>query len=399
MDLHGDVDTPKRQDEPEKKIDRLREVRHSPGQNFLVALTVFWWFQAVNTQILRAQTSEVSLRKQSMLKDSFSFGGETGKDQSPTMSPRSSSHRSSISSSRRPVRASMTSNIHPSDYPFPPMADSGSGSGDTNIPFFPRIGSALSDTSIRFRPSVAETTPTTSRRPTHDTWSGTADFPSPNIYDLTLKMNADIGMDSFWENIIEIFVTNFYASRISLSIPYDLTDINNTPWGLKATYNGSIDRQQTRIKLERRKGKETPTSLRDSESESDSNQSEDVTPRSEFPSPRVEKKQQAQPVMVSIEEQLDSMLDIDHRDKVNSNLKPLDVEDEPLIDNAGVKRVLDRGSIVVLSREYRNPEQLKRREEAILRTHQSELEDSGDAKKETIISTKQSISSVGTNVF
>src|SRR5208282_2831523 len=128
-------------------------------------------------------------------------------------------------------------------------------------------------------------------------------------------------------------------------------------------------------------GKETPTSLGDSESESDSNQSEDVTPRSEFPSPRVEKKQQAQLVMVSIEEQLDSMLDIDHQDKVNSNLKPLDVEDEPLIDNAGVKRVLDRGSIVVLSREYRDPEQLKRREEAILRTHQSELEDSGDAKK------------------
>src|SRR5205085_2697333 len=37
---------------------------------------------------------------------------------------------------------------------------------------------------------------------------GPRDFPSPNIYDLTLKMNADIGMELFWDNMIEIFVTN-----------------------------------------------------------------------------------------------------------------------------------------------------------------------------------------------
>ena len=196
-------------------------------------------------------------------------------------------------------------------------------------------------------------------------------------------MNADIGMDSFWENVIEIFVTNFYASRASLSIPYDLTDINNIPWGLKATYNGSVDRQQARIKLERQQSQQAPRFLYGSDSESGvgaSSNSEDITPRSEFPRPKVEKKEK-KPTRASIDAQLDSMLDIDHRGKVYANLKPFDVEDEPLIDNAGVKRVLDRGAIVVLSREYRDAEQMKRQEEEVLKAHKRELEESAETEK------------------
>jgi len=256
--------------------------------------------------------------------------------------------------------------------------DSGSGSGDsTNPQPLPhRANSGISDATIRFRPSVAGSTPTTSRRPTYNSWSGPGDFPSPNIYDLTLKMNADIGMDSFWENMIEIFVLNFYASRVTLSMPYDQTDINNTPWGLKATYNGSIDRQETRIKLERRQSTEAPRSLPESESESNqSSESEDVTPRDEGPRPLGNQKPSARPVRVSIEEQLDSMLNVNHRGKVHPNLQSLDSEDEPLIDSYGVKRVLDRGSIVILSREYRDPQQIKRHEDEILATHEKELED------------------------
>ena len=238
---------------------------------------------------------------------------------------------------------------------------------------------------------MPESTPTVSRRPTYNKWPGPQDFPSPNIYDLTLKMNADSGIDSFWENIIEIFVLNFYASRVSLSLPYDLTDINNTPWGLKATYNGSIDRQEKRIELERRQSTEVPVFLPDSESESDSNQSsksKDITPKNEATrptsnKPSIENRPPSRTISASIEEQLDSMLHIDHRGKVHSNLKPLNSEEEPLIDNYGIKRVLDRGSIVVLSREYRDPEQIKRREDAILEVHEKELEEGSQSAKAT----------------
>jgi len=225
---------------------------------------------------------------------------------------------------------------------------------------------------MRFRSSAAADpfTPNLSKRQTYTSWPGPRDFPSPNIYDLTLKMNADIGMESFWENLVEIFVTNFYASRVSLSVPYDLTDITNTPWGHKATYNDSVDKQRTRINLERRQSREdVPPLLGDSGSGSDASES---TLRIEYRS-HAKKREKAIPIMTSINNQLDSMLN--GRTKVYPNLKALDVDDDPLIDNAGVKRVLDRGSIVILSREYRDADSLRRREEEILKTHQHELDE------------------------
>ncbi len=188
------------------------------------------------------------MRKQSLLKEPITFSGDALlRESSPSLSPRSSSPRSSSSSQR--VTLSGLPTINPADYPFPSMDSESLVSSSTGeaLPGLPRAGSTFSDTTIRFRPSMSHLTTNASRRPTYNTWLGPRDFPSPNIYDLTLKMNADIGIDSFWENIIDILVTNFYASRVTLSIPYDLTDISNMPWGLKATYNGSITRQRTRI--------------------------------------------------------------------------------------------------------------------------------------------------------
>jgi PAS domain S-box-containing protein len=313
-----------------------------------------------------------------MLKESFSFTPEVSKELSPSLSPRSSSPRSTASTRR--LSASIPATIHPGDYPFPSMdsvSGSRSGSGDTRAQLFPRAGSSFSDATVRFRPEI---TPSASRRPTYNTWPAPQDFPSPNIYDLTLKMNADIGIDSFWENIIEIFVTNFYASRVTLSLPYDLTDINNTPWGLKATYKGSIDRQQTRIKLERRQSHEMNAIPLGNDSDADTGSiSDNDTPTHEVPMPAGKSHRPAnerrKSVEASIEEQLDQMLSADHVGKVYATLKPLNVEDEPLIDSTGVQRVLNRGAIVVLSREYHDLEEVKRREEERLKAHQDELKE------------------------
>ena len=164
-------------------------------------------------------------------------------------------------------------------------------------------------------------------------------------------MNADIGMESFWANIIEILVTNFYASRVTLSIPYDLTDITNTPWGLKATYNGSIQIQQTRITLERRQSLETTQpEVSDVETDTDNEapSSSEITPKAESPKPKP-KPSKSRPTPVdpkeSIDNQLAQMLKNTHGGKVHSNLKPLDSETEPLIDNAGVQRVWDGAAL------------------------------------------------------
>ena len=289
------------------------------------------------------------------------------KEQSPSLSPSPSSPRSTASSPNR-LSVLFNSNVHPGNFPFP-SAESGLG-----IPLFLHMGSSVSDVTRHFGPSIADTASATPKGQTYNTWSSPRDFPSPNIYDLTLKMNADIGMESFWENIIEIFVTNFYASRVSLSIPYDLTDITNTPWGLKATYNGSIDSQQTRIYLERQQSQGASSLPTEPESELNLD-TENDTPKRRAPPAQTGVK----PVAASFEEQLNKLPSADHQAKVHANLRPLDTEDEPLIDNMGISRVLDRGSIVVLSREYRDPEHMKCHEEEVLKTHQSELkEESGN---------------------
>jgi hypothetical protein len=108
--------------------------------------------------------------------------------------------------------------------------------------------------------------------------------------------------------------------------------------------------------------------------------------------PHLPKKKLKESVEASIEEQLDQMLSAKHVGKVYPKLEPLNLEDEPLIDNIGVRRVLNRGAIVVLSREYHDLEEVKRREEERLKAHQDDC-------KESIFHPKRSIGSMGKNVF
>lgn len=63
------------------------------------------------------------------------------------------------------------------------------------------------------------------------------DFATPNLYDLTLKLNADAGLDGWWSNLIEILQGNYGAERVSLAVPGDATDLENVPWGQKAIFN------------------------------------------------------------------------------------------------------------------------------------------------------------------
>ncbi|EEP82381.1 hypothetical protein UREG_07246 [Uncinocarpus reesii 1704] len=62
-------------------------------------------------------------------------------------------------------------------------------------------------------------------------------YPSPNLYELTLNLNADAGLEGWWSNVSRLLRLHYGAERASLAVPGDATDLENVPWGQKATYN------------------------------------------------------------------------------------------------------------------------------------------------------------------
>ncbi|KAK7398356.1 hypothetical protein QQX98_012271 [Neonectria punicea] len=63
------------------------------------------------------------------------------------------------------------------------------------------------------------------------------DFPNPNLYDLSLMLAAEPGLDAWWSTVVQIMKDVYKAERVALAVPADTTDIENVPWGQKATYN------------------------------------------------------------------------------------------------------------------------------------------------------------------
>ncbi|KAL2116709.1 hypothetical protein VTJ04DRAFT_8877 [Mycothermus thermophilus] len=159
------------------------------------------------------------------------------------------------------------------------------------------------------------------------------DYPSPSIPELTLMLSAEPGLDAWWNAVVQIMVDTHKADRVTLTVPADPTDIENVPWALKATYSTLRPAQ-----MDSRNGNEARrTSLGDGleNHNHDSSNSQDV-PSWELPF--VTPKQSHGGVL--------------------QGLRPLDHEAEPLIDHNGVLRILERGSVVALTRtsSYNTPE-------------------------------------------
>ncbi|KAI5363832.1 putative PAS domain, signal transduction response regulator, receiver domain, CheY-like superfamily [Septoria linicola] len=68
-------------------------------------------------------------------------------------------------------------------------------------------------------------------------------YPTPNLYDLVLQLNTEPGLDQWWATVTNILHDHFTAERASLVQPLDPSDIENVPWGQKATFsmNGRED--------------------------------------------------------------------------------------------------------------------------------------------------------------
>jgi PAS domain S-box-containing protein len=64
-------------------------------------------------------------------------------------------------------------------------------------------------------------------------------FPTPNLYDLVLQLSTEPGLDAWWAAIANIMHDHYKAERVTLAMPADPTDIENVPWGQKATFSMS----------------------------------------------------------------------------------------------------------------------------------------------------------------
>ncbi|CUS08279.1 unnamed protein product [Tuber aestivum] len=315
---------------------------------------------------------------------------------------------------------------HPTDptptpsYPFPRMETSrtissvstafnlnmspGTGPQDRPIP-----SGTNTPASFAFQPSGTQ--PITS-------WES-PDFPTPNMYELALLLHSEAGIDAFWSNIIKIATSCYKAERVTLAVPSDLTDLENTPWGQKATFNvaeddclsltymgeaGCVEDQEESSpeeedgthgvpipkefvsptqsenlaaweglvsRLENDDELSTPlnidmnpdepfTSVTIGLAESHHNGTGDSDWLSETSSLSPMEPPQPPPLPPELERQGQRSMprsggaQSEIRGRVFQTLQPLNYEADALLDGAGVSRVLQRGRVVVLGREYRD---------------------------------------------
>ncbi|BFZ62442.1 hypothetical protein YB2330_003536 [Saitoella coloradoensis] len=178
-------------------------------------------------------------------------------------------------------------------------------------------------------------------------------FPVPNIYDLTLRLNSAIGIELFWKSVVDILAENYCAERVTLAIPNDLTDVENVPWGLKATYDGATDFAGPTsagggaTSTSPPQGVPPGANIMDPSVPFENEPDDDTTPTTGMPD-------QSRPRLPERSREPSVNLPTGMRGKVHRALLPLEDGDEPLIDNIGVARVIERGRPVVLSREYRD---------------------------------------------
>jgi len=225
-------------------------------------------------------------------------------------------------------------------------------------------------------------------------------------------LTAEPGLDAWWHTVVQIMAEVYRAERVTLAVPADSTDIENVPWGQKATYNvhrgdglsmGYLARDSSMISrtvnetpdafpIQRgysfetsnpeRPGLQSRHSFTSYEDRTDKKAASDRTPSSlRRPGMRRSKTTHVTPSTepdAGVEENNRPLLNREtleehdaieeqrqipsweaapasHRDrrgKLLDVLQALDYEADPLIDHNGVVRVLDRGRVVALTRSY-----------------------------------------------
>ncbi|KAJ3566029.1 hypothetical protein NPX13_g7285 [Xylaria arbuscula] len=124
-------------------------------------------------------------------------------------------------------------------YPFPRMNTPGFRPSNLQNHFSPFGGRVLHDqlTSDPSTPASAMTFLPPGCTP----YSEDPNYPTPNLYELSLMLSAEPGLNDWWNTVVQIMTEVYKAERITLSVPADATDIENVPWGQKATYNVQME--------------------------------------------------------------------------------------------------------------------------------------------------------------
>ncbi|KAI9777207.1 MAG: hypothetical protein M1835_005308 [Candelina submexicana] len=246
-------------------------------------------------------------------------------------------------------------------------------------------------------------------------------YPAPNLYEMTLTISSQPGLDAWWTNVVDILTEFYRADRVTLAVPADTTDLQNVPWGQKASFN-SVDEDELSLNylpqssLENRSEVDSSIDLSNIEIEDklvppsqpstvrpalDSRHSfssyEDkkkavplgvsqlspvssrrpgfprtishMSSRADVPS-RLLRQEKAELSSESLRHHTEEQskkehdagftkgMDSEFRGRVFPVLQTLDYEVDPLIDSGGIVRVLERGDIVILSREYTDNSEL-----------------------------------------
>ncbi|KAF4301622.1 PAS domain-containing protein [Botryosphaeria dothidea] len=250
-------------------------------------------------------------------------------------------------------------------------------------------------------------------------------YPTPNLYDLTLLLSSEPGLDAWWKVVTNIMRDWYGAERVTLAVPADPTDIENVPWGQKASFNavGSFDSNSMPKPTQATQGKE---------SKAKESKNENVDPpqqHNEFPSRRLRPKLESRhsfaghersqkdgtgeqktagppprprgpmrtvshaPHMMGQGDTMSPQREAPPTDppsilnqqrlkestfsdpdfssigddqpkgpycQVFPVLRALDHETHALIDNSGINRVLERGKLVTLTRDYSSAESPRR---------------------------------------
>lgn len=140
-------------------------------------------------------------------------------------------------------------------YPFPPMNAALGPSHELLSHTLHRPFTALSPTIPPSQARAPESHPLKDRSSTIrdtsavsrlDPWAGdsgaerTAQPQRPDLYGVLLNLQSEPGIDKWWINVSKILRGDFEASRATLAVPPDSTDVENVPWAQMATFNATI---------------------------------------------------------------------------------------------------------------------------------------------------------------
>ncbi|KAJ4303477.1 hypothetical protein N0V90_002372 [Kalmusia sp. IMI 367209] len=203
-------------------------------------------------------------------------------------------------------------------------------------------------------------------------------FPSPNLYELVLAVNSEPGLAAWWNCVTNIMHDWYGVERATLAVPADSSDIENVPWGQKSTFHVSSPgdsprmpaRQETKVSESKEAVEKPPSPESDEPSHippGDQNclhgiRLLDTSVRGEISHPRVPSQGFPNDPVDFSGQLAPTFSDPDFSSiggaenlsptAVFTVLRALDHEPDALIDNAGINRVLERGRLVTLTRDY-----------------------------------------------